>query len=143
MTISGGSALSKEDIDRMMRDAEQHAEEDKQRREEAEVRNNAEALVYQTEKFLADNADKVPADAKANVEEPLNELKKAIEANDLSGMRTATDKVAAASQALGAAMYTMSQQEGTAGAAGAADAAADAAEDDVVDAEIVDEDESK
>ncbi|MBM3669388.1 MAG: molecular chaperone DnaK [Actinobacteria bacterium] len=143
MTISGGSALSKEDIDRMMRDAEQHAEEDKQRREEAEVRNNAEALVYQTEKFLADNADKVPADAKANVEEPLNELKKAIEANDLSGMRTATDKVAAASQALGAAMYTMSQQEGTAGAAGAADAAADTAEDDVVDAEIVDEDESK
>jgi len=143
MTISGGSALSKEDIDRMMRDAEQHAEEDKQRREEAEVRNNAEALVYQTEKFLADNADKVPADAKANVEEPLNELKKAIEANDLSGMRTATDKVAAASQALGAAMYTMAQQEGTAGAAGAADAAADTAEDDVVDAEIVDEDESK
>ena len=143
MTISGGSALSKEDIDRMMRDAEQHAEEDKQRREEAEVRNNAEALVYQTEKFLADNADKVPADAKANVEEPLNELKKAIEANDLPGMRTATDKVAAASQALGAAMYTMSQQEGTAGAAGAADAAADTAEDDVVDAEIVDEDESK
>ena len=143
MTISGGSALSKEDIDRMMRDAEQHAEEDKQRLEEAEVRNNAEALVYQTEKFLADNADKVPADAKANVEEPLNELKKAIEANDLSGMRTATDKVAAASQALGAAMYTMAQQEGTAGAAGAADAAADTAEDDVVDAEIVDEDESK
>jgi molecular chaperone DnaK len=143
MTISGGSALSKEDIDRMMRDAEQHAEEDKKRREEAEVRNNAEALVYQTEKFLADNADKVPADAKANVEEPLNELKKAIEANDLSAMRTATDKVAAASQALGAAMYTMAQQEGTAGAAGAADAAAGTAEDDVVDAEIVDEDESK
>ena len=139
MTISGGSALSKEDIDRMMRDAEQHAEEDKQRREEAEVRNNAEALVYQTEKFLADNADKVPADAKANVDEPLDELKKAIEANDLAAMRAATDKVAAASQALGAAMYTMAQQEGTAGAAGAADAAADMSEDDVVDAEIVDE----
>lgn len=143
MTISGGSALSKDDIDRMMRDAEAHAEEDKQRREEAEVRNNAEALVYQTEKFLADNADKVPADAKANVEEPLNELKKAIEANDLPGMRAATDKVATASQALGAAMYTMSQQEGTAGAEGAADAAADMSEDDVIDAEIVDEDESK
>ena len=143
MTISGGSALSKEDIDRMMRDAEQHAEEDKQRREEAEVRNNAEALVYQTEKFLADNADKVPADAKANVEEPLNELKKAIEANDLAGMKSATDKVAQASQALGAAMYTMAQQDGTASAEGAADAAADAAEDEVVDAEIVDEDEAK
>ena len=143
MTISGGSALSKEDIDRMMRDAEQHAEEDKQRREEAEVRNNAEALVYQTEKFLADNADKVPADAKANVEEPLNELKKAIEANDLAGMKSATDKVAQASQALGAAMYTMAQQEGTASAEGAADASADAAEDEVIDAEIVDEDEAK
>jgi molecular chaperone DnaK len=143
MTISGGSALSKEDIDRMMRDAEQHAEEDKQRREEAEVRNNAEALVYQTEKFLTDNADKVPADAKSNVEEPLNELKKAIEDNDLGAMKAATDKVAQASQALGAAMYTMAQQEGTASAEGAADAAADAAEDEVIDAEIVDEDEAK
>ncbi len=143
MTISGGSALSKEDIDRMMRDAEQYAEEDKQRREEAEVRNNAEALVYQTEKFLADNADKVPADAKANVEEPLNELKKAIEDNDLGAMKAATDKVAQASQALGAAMYTMAQQEGTESAEGAADAAADAAEDEVIDAEIVDEDEAK
>jgi molecular chaperone DnaK len=143
MTISGGSALSKEDIDRMMRDAEQHADEDKQRREEAEVRNNAEALVYQTEKFLADNADNVPADAKSNVEEPLNELKKAIEDNDLAAMKSATDKVAQASQALGAAMYTMAQQEGTASAEGAADAAADAAEDEVIDAEIVDEGEEE
>jgi molecular chaperone DnaK len=143
MTISGGSALSKEDIDRMMRDAEQHADEDKQRREEAEVRNNAEALVYQTEKFLADNADNVPADAKSNVEEPLNELKKAIEDNDLAAMKNATDKVAQASQALGAAMYTMAQQEGTASAEGAADAAADAAEDEVIDAEIVDEGEEE
>jgi molecular chaperone DnaK len=141
MTISGGSALSKEEIDRMMREAEQHAEEDKQRREEVEVRNSAEALVYQTEKFLADNADKVPADAKANVDGPLDELKKAIEANDIPGMRAATDKVAQASQALGAAMYTMSQEAG--GSAGAADAAADTAEDDVIDAEIVDEGESK
>jgi molecular chaperone DnaK len=143
MTISGGSSLSKEEIDRMMREAETHADEDKQRREEADVRNNAEALVYQTEKFLADNADKVPADAKANVDEPLAELKKAIEDNDLSAMRTATDKVAQASQTLGAAMYTMAQEDGTAGAAGAADEAADAAEDDVIDAEIVDEEESK
>jgi len=143
MTISGGSSLSKEDIDRMMRDAEQHAEEDKQRREEAEVRNNAEALVYQTEKFLADNAENVPEDAKSNVEEPLNELKKAIEDNDLAAMKSATDKVAQASQALGAAMYTMAQQEGTASAEGAAEDAADAAEDEVIDAEIVDEDEAK
>jgi molecular chaperone DnaK len=143
MTISGGSSLSKEDIDRMMRDAEQHAEEDKARREEAEVRNNAEALVYQTEKFLADNEDKVPAEAKSNVQEPLDELKKAIEENDAAGMRSATDKVAAASQALGAAMYSQAEQDGTAGSADAASEAADMSEEDVVDAEIVDEDESK
>lgn len=136
MTISGGSSLSKEDIDRMMRDAEAHAEEDKQRREEAEVRNNAEALIYQTEKFLADNEDKVPAEAKANVEEPLAELKKAVEDNDAAAMRSATDKVAAASQALGAAMYAQAEQDGSAGAA--ADAA-DMSEEDVVDAEIIDE----
>ncbi len=141
MTISGGSALSKEEIDRMMREAEQHAEEDKARREEVEVRNSAEALVYQTEKFLADNADKVPADAKANVDGPLDELKKAIEANDIPGMRAATDKVAQASQALGAAMYTMAQEAG--GSESTAQAAADTAEDDVIDAEIVDEGESK
>lgn len=146
MTISGGSSLSKEDIDRMMRDAEQHAEEDKERREEAEVRNNAEALVYQTEKFLADNVDSVPEDAKSNVEEPLSELRAAIEAGDLAAMRAATDKVAQASQALGAAMYTMAQQEGQDGEAtaeGAAEDTADSAEEEVIDAEIVDEEEAK
>jgi molecular chaperone DnaK len=143
MTISGGSALGKDEIDRMMREAEQHAEEDKKRKEEVEVRNSAEALVYQTEKFLADNGDKVPADAKANVDGPLAELKAAIEANDIPGMRTGTDKVAQASQALGAAMYAQAQQEGSATAGEAAQEAADTAEDDVVDAEIVDEGEAK
>jgi molecular chaperone DnaK len=139
MTISGGSALSKDDIDRMMRDAEAHADEDKARRDEAEVRNTAESLVYQTEKFLADNADKVPEDAKANVDGPLDELKKAIEANDLPAMREATEKVAQASQALGAAMY-----EATAAADAAAGGDTQAEnDDDVVDAEIVDEDETK
>ena len=140
MTISGGTTLNKEDIDRMMRDAETHAEEDKQRREEAEVRNNAEALVYQTEKFLADNADKVPTEAKENVEGPLEELKKAIEENDGPGMRSATDKVATASQALGAAMYSDAQADGS---EEGAEAAADTSEEDVIDAEIVEEDESK
>ncbi len=140
MTISGGSTLSKDDIDRMMRDAEAHADEDKQRREEAEVRNNAEALVYQTEKFLADNADKVPTEAKENVAGPLEELKKAIDENDGPGMRAATDKVAAASQALGAAMYSEAQASGS---EEGAETAADMSEEDVVDAEIVDEDESK
>ena len=138
MTISGGSARPKEEIDRMMREAEANAEADKKLREEIEVKNTAEALVYQTEKFLADNADKIPADAKANVDEPLDELKKAIEANDIPGMKAATDKVAQASQTLGAAMYTMAQQAG--GGDATADGAADASEDDVVDAEIVDDD---
>ena len=138
MTISGGSALPKEEIDRMMREAEANAEADKKLREEIEVKNTAEALVYQTEKFLADNADKIPAHAKANVDEPLDELKKAIEANDIPGMKAATDKVAQASQTLGAAMYTMAQQAG--GGDATADAAADMSEDDVVDAEIVDDD---
>jgi len=144
MTISGGSALNKDEIDRMMREAEQHAEEDKQRRDEVEVRNSAEGLVYQTEKFLADNADKIPADAKANVDGPMEELKKAIEANDIPAMRTATDKVASASQALGAAMYAAAQEAGAgAGAEGSADGepTADASDDDVVDAEIVEDEE--
>ena len=113
MTITGGSALSKDDIDRMVRDAEAARRGGPQRREEAEVRNSAEALVYQTEKFLADNADKVPADAKANVDGPLDELKKALEGNDIEAHQgTATDKVAQASQALGAAIYAQAQQDG-------------------------------
>ncbi len=139
MTISGGSALSKDEIDRMMRDAEAHAEEDKQRREEAEVRNTAEALVFQTEKFMTENEDKIPADAKANVEGPLDELKKAIEANDIAGMKAATDKVAQASQSLGAAMYA--EQQATASPEGSANA--DDSDEDVVDAEIVDEGDEK
>jgi molecular chaperone DnaK len=97
--------------------------------------------VYQTEKFLADNADKIPADAKANVDGPLAELKAAIDANDIPGMKAATDKVAQASQSLGEAMYTMAQEAG--GSQATADAAADMSEDDVVDAEIVDEGESQ
>jgi molecular chaperone DnaK len=140
MTISGGSALSKDDIDRMMRDAEAHADEDKQRREEADVLNTAESLVYQTEKFLADNADKLPADARSNVDGPLDELKKAVAANDFPAMREATDKVAQASQALGAAMYEAAAAEGA--AEGAADASAES-DEDVVDAEIVEEDETE
>ena len=140
MTITGGSALSKDDIDRMMREAEQHAEEDKRLREEIEVKNTAEALVYQTEKFLTDNADQIPADAKANIDGPLDELKKAIEANDIPGMKAATDKVAQASQTLGAAMYASAQAAGAGGGEGAAQAEGDMAEDDVVDAEIIDDD---
>ena len=132
--ISGGSALSKDDIDRMMSDAESHAAEDAARREEAETRNSADALVYQTERFLADNADKIPADAKANVDEPLAELKKALEGTDTEAIKAAVEKVATASQALGAAMY---QSGDTPGATAAPDDSS--SDDDIVDAEVVDE----
>jgi molecular chaperone DnaK len=148
MQITGGSALPKDDIDRMVREAEQYAEEDHKRREEAETRNQAESLVYQTEKFLADNADKVPADGKTEVEGALGELKEALKGSDIAAIRTSTEKVATSSQKLGAAMYANAQQAtgaGAAGAEGAGDAAgaSTGADDDVVDAEIVDEDESK
>ena len=134
MTITGGGSLSKEEIDRMMKDAEAHAEEDRLRKEEAEVRNQADSLVFQTEKFLSENADKVPAEAKANVDEPLAELKKALEGDDLEAIKSAVEKVGTASQALGAALYANTQAEGE-------DAAP--ADDDVIDAEIVDEGDDK
>jgi molecular chaperone DnaK len=141
MTISGGSALPKDDIDRMMRDAEAHAAEDHARREEAEVRNTAESLVYQTDKFLRDNADKVPADAKANVDEPLAELKKALAGTDIEAIKTASEKVATASQALGAAMYAQAQASAPSG--GSENPGGGGADEDVIDAEIVDEGEQK
>jgi molecular chaperone DnaK len=134
MTITGGSGLSKEEVERMMKDAEAHAEEDKTRREEADVRNGAEGLVYQTEKFLKDNAEKIPAEGKANVEEPLATLKKALEGTDIANIKTAMEALAAASQAVGAAMY----QEQAANAEATNENAANDGED-IVDAEIVDE----
>jgi len=139
--ISGGSALSKDEIDRMMSDAESHAAEDAARREEAEVRNSADALVYQTERFLSDNADKIPDDAKSNVEEPLAELKKALEGSDLDAIKSGVEKVATASQALGAAMYQSGDAaSATAGGEATPGAATDGAtDDDIVDAEIVEE----
>jgi molecular chaperone DnaK len=134
MTITGGSGLSKEEVERMMKDAESHAEEDKARREEADVRNGAEGLVYQTEKFLKDNAEKIPAEGKANVEEPLATLKKALEGTDIPSIKTAMEALAEASQAVGSAMY----QEQAANAEASNENAANNGED-IVDAEIVDE----
>ncbi|MGE3810334.1 MAG: molecular chaperone DnaK [Candidatus Nanopelagicales bacterium] len=145
MTITGGSGLPKDDIERMMKDAEAHAEEDRRRREEAEVRNSAESLLHQTEKFLAENGDKVPADAKSNVEGPLADLKKALEGDDVEAIKDAAEKVATTSQALGAAMYANAQSSAGAGDAGAAGGSSSgaSADDDVVDAEIVDEGDDK
>ncbi|WP_432015393.1 molecular chaperone DnaK [Streptomyces sp. HD1123-B1] len=140
MTVTGGSALPKDDIDRMMREAEQYAEEDHKRREAAETRNQAEQLVYQTDKFLKDNEDKVPGDVKTEVEESLTELKEKLKGDDTAEIRTATEKVAAVSQKLGQAMYA--QGEGAAAGAAAGEPGAEGqakADDDVVDAEIVDD----
>ncbi|MEV3988218.1 molecular chaperone DnaK [Streptomyces sp. NPDC049837] len=144
MTVTGGSALPKDDIDRMVRDAERHAEEDRRRREAAETRNQGEQLAYQTEKFLKDNEDKVPGDVKTEVEGALAELKEKLKGEDTAQIRTATEKVASVSQKLGQAMYAQAQaDQGTAGGAGAAAGegpkGADA-DEDVVDAEIVDDD---
>ncbi|NJP99372.1 molecular chaperone DnaK [Streptomyces zingiberis] len=145
MTVTGGSALPKDDIDRMMREAEQYADEDHRRREAAETRNQAEQLSYQTEKFLKENADKVPGDVKGEVETALADLKEKLKGEDTAAIREATEKVAVVSQKLGQAMYANAQSEGgEAGAAGAAGGAAgaqgkDGRDDDVVDAEIVDD----
>ena len=146
MTVTGGSALSEEEINKMMADAEAHAEEDRKRREEAEVRNSAEQLVYSTEKFLNENADKLPEDAKSNVDGPMADVKKALEGDDIEAIKTATESLSNAAQSLGAAMYAQAQATQSAAESPQAEGAegADAAEDaDVVDAEIVEEDEDK
>ena len=134
MTITGGSSLSKEEIDRMMKDAESHAEEDRKRKEEAEIRNNGDSLLYQTEKFLKDNEDKFTegeaAEKKAETETELAVLKSALEGSDLEAIKAATEKVATVSQALGAALYA---------ATAATEGAATPNEDGVEDAEIIDE----
>ncbi|ADB77344.1 molecular chaperone DnaK [Geodermatophilus obscurus] len=151
MTITGGSALPKEDIERMMKDAEAHAEEDKRRREEAETRNLAESLQYQTEKFLAENGDKIPADKKEELGEALTELRSALGGSDIAAIKAAQEKVARVSQEVGGALYAQQAEAGAAGAGAAGDAGtpggatggatgATASDDDVVDAEIVDED---
>ncbi|MFF4760782.1 molecular chaperone DnaK [Streptomyces sp. NPDC001292] len=137
MTVTGGSALPKDDIDRMMREAEQYAEEDRKRRETAETRNQAEQLVYQTENFLRDNGDRVPADTKSEVEAAAAEVKALLEQQaETPALRTAIDKLASVSQRMGQAMYAQAQQSGTE-STGQQTAPPD--EDSVVDAEIVDD----
>ncbi|MFB7169215.1 Hsp70 family protein, partial [Streptomyces sp. NPDC056242] len=140
MTVTGGSSLPKDEVDRMRQEAEQYADEDHRRREAAETRNQGEQLVYQTEKFLKDNEDKVPGEVKTEVEESLTELKEKLKGEDTAEIRTATEKVAAVSQKLGQAMYADAQGAQAAGGpeAGAPGDGQKAADDDVVDAEIVD-----
>jgi molecular chaperone DnaK len=139
MTITGGSALGKDEIDRMMREAEQHAEDDKKRREEAEVRNQAESLVYQTEKFVKDNDEKLPADVKDSVNAALGEAQEALKGTNTDAIKSAMEKLATESQKMGSALY---QQQPTPEGGPTADAGGSQSQqaDDVVDAEIVDED---
>ncbi|MFF4037665.1 molecular chaperone DnaK [Streptomyces sp. NPDC001816] len=141
MTVTGGSALPKDDIDRMVREAEQHAEEDRRRREATETRNQAEQLVYSTEKLIRDNPDKIPADAKTETEAALADLKEKLkgesaEGDDTAAIRQAMDRAAQAAQKIGTALYEQSRTEQPTG--GQAPGAS-GSDDDVVDAEIVDD----
>ncbi|GAA1835240.1 molecular chaperone DnaK [Pseudonocardia alni subsp. carboxydivorans] len=143
MTITGGSALSKDDIDRMVKEAEAHAEEDAKRREEAETRNQAETLVYQTEKFVKENDEKLPSDVKDAVNAALGETQEALKGTDHEAIKSSMEKLATESQKMGSALYSQPGAEGAAGAGaegGAGAAGAPDAQDDVVDAEIVDDD---
>jgi molecular chaperone DnaK len=164
MTITGGSALSKEEIDRMVKDAEAHAEEDRQRREQAEVKNQAEQLVFSTETFLKESGDKVPADVKKPVEDALADLKAAVaEGSEASveDVKAKIDELNTKSQAMGQAVYAAeSASAASSGSAGAEDGSAGASaggsagpggsggsggseDDDVVDAEVIDDEDVK
>ncbi len=145
MTVTGGSALPRDDIDRMVREAEKHAEEDRRRREEAETRNQGEQLVYSTEKLLKDNAERIPVDAKSETETALSELKEKLkdENADTAAIRQAVDRTSQAAQKIGTALYQQSRSEqpaGTAGASAGGGTSGGSSDDDVVDAEIVDDD---
>ncbi|MBC8992768.1 molecular chaperone DnaK [Micromonospora chalcea] len=153
MTITGGSSLPKDDIERMRRDAEEHADEDKRRREEAETRNVAEALQWQTEKFLAESGDKLPSENRDQLNEALGELRSALGGQDIEKIKSAHEKLAQVSQQAGSLLYAQQQEGEQAAPGGAAGPGAGAGagagatggpkaggDDDVVDAEIVDED---
>ncbi len=140
ITIQDGSGLSQEEIDRMVKDAEAHAEEDKKRREEQEIRNNAESLVYQTRKFVEENDDKISEELKGKVEEAAKGVEEALKGEDIDAIKTAVDKLNTESQEMGKAIY---EAEATAGATQADAGAEGAADDNVVDAEVVDEDVSE
>jgi len=146
ITITGQTSLPKDDIERMVRDAEQHAAEDRQRKEEAETRNNADALVYQTEKLLKDQGDKVPTDDKERVESALKSLRESLAGTDFERIRRDTETLRNASQALGQRLYEQAAQQQAAGGSGgdgsggsSSSSSGGPSDDEVVDAEIVDE----
>lgn len=147
MTISGGSALSKEEIDRMVKEAEAHAEEDEKRREEADLRNSAEQTVYSIEKLLKDNAEKLPEEIAKEVREASDKVKKALEGEDIEAVKAAMEELNTKSQKIGETLYAQTQAEAAqsqaeAGASSAENGEA-GAEDDVIDAEVVDDEDEK
>jgi len=153
MTITGGSALPKDDIERMMRDAQDHADDDKKRREDAETRNLAEQLQWQTEKFLAESGDKLPDDSRTKINEALSDLRGALGGTDIEKIKVAHEALAKVSQEAGSLLYSQAQADSAqgapgpdgseapgAGSAGPGAAGAAGGADDVVDAEIVEDD---
>ena len=141
--IQDGSGLSQEEIDRMVKDAEQHAEEDKKRREEQELRNNAESTSYQTRKFLDDNADKVSEDVKTKVTEAADAVDEALKGDDLEAIKSAVEKLSTESQEMGKQIYEAQAQEQGGENAGAGQAGSESEDPNVVDAEVVDDEENK
>ena len=140
MTITGQSSLNKDDIDKMVKDAEARAEEDRLRRDEAEVRNNADSLVYQTEKVLREQGDKVSEDERTAVEGPLADLKTALQGSDTAAIKSATEKLMESSQAFSQKLYEAAARDtNAAGTSASGQGAAGGNDDDIVDAEIVDE----
>jgi molecular chaperone DnaK len=141
MTITGGSSLPKDDIERMVREAEEHAAEDKARRESAEVRNSAEQLAYSIEKLIKDNDDKLPADVKSEVQGDVDALKTALQSEDDDAVKTAFDKLNLSQTKLGEAIYQSGQAENAAAGGAGTDATEPTSDEDIVDAELVDDDE--
>jgi molecular chaperone DnaK len=141
MTITGQSSLAKDDIERMVRDAESHAEDDRRRKEEAEVRNNADTLVYQTEKLLREQGEKIPADERDRVEAAVKGVKDALAGTDVEAIKTATEALMQTSQSFAQKLYesAAAEQAAAGGTAGGATTHAAPNDDEVVDAEIVDE----
>jgi len=144
MTITGQSSLSKDDIDRMVKDAESHADEDRKRREEAEVRNNADSLVYQTDKVLREQGENVSEDEKAAVQGPLDELRSALEGSDIEAIKAASEKLMAASQTFSQKLYEAAARDaGAAGSSASGQDTGNSSDDDIIDAEIVDDDKDR
>lgn len=142
MTITGGTKLADDEIQRMMREAEEHAEEDKRRREEAEARNQADNVVYTTEKHLKEHGDKLSDADRKNIEDALNDAKEALKGSDVQQIRSTSERLLTASQKISEVVYQQAQAAQAGAGAQPGGSAASSGDDDVVDAEVVDDDEA-